>query len=367
MLRNRASVILLVTAALALVLSACGSPTPTNTPVPPTNTTAPTEAPTTAVPTEAPTTAAPEATATAPAATTVAEAATATLPPAPAVETAPATKPATLQACASSGVLKVGTDAAYPPFENVNEKTNQIEGFDIDLINAIGQKAGFTVDVHNALFDTIFTALSYGQYDLVISASTITDERKQTINFSDPYFKSGQVIVVRAADKDKIKTPDDLVGKVIGVQAGTTGQEAAKEIKNTKEVKAYPTAPEALQALANGDVDAVINDVPVSLNIILNSPKLNLVVVGKPFTLEYYGIGVRKDCTDLLAKVNKGLGEVIADGTYAKIYEKFFGEPPDPELRAGGAGIVVATQAPAETAAPTAAAPAETAAATANP
>jgi ABC-type amino acid transport substrate-binding protein len=332
MLRNRASVVLLATAALALVLSACGSPT--NTPVP-TSTTVPTAV----------------ATATAPAAP-------------PALETAPATKPATLQACATSGVLRVGSDASYPPFESINEKTNKIEGFDMDLLDAIGQKAGFTVDAHNALFDTIFTALSYGQYDLVISASTITDERKQTVNFSDPYFKSGQVIVVRAADKDKVKTPDDLVGKTIGVQAGTTGAEAAKSIKNTKDVKAYPTAPEAFQALANGDVDAVINDVPVSLNIILNSPKLNLVVIGKPFTLEYYGIAVRKDCTDLQDKVNKALGEVIADGTYAKVYAKFFGEPPDPELQAGGTGIVVATPAPAETAAPTAAA---TPAATANP
>src|SRR5205085_1373446 len=161
-------------------------------------------------------------------------------------------------------------------------------------------------DVHNALFDTIFTALSYGQYDVVISASTITDERKQTVNFSNPYFRSGQIIVVRKADAGKVKTTADLAGKVIGVQLGTTGAEAAKGVKDVKSVREYPTAPEALQALANGDVDAVINDDAVSLNIILNSPRLNLVAVGGPFTAEYYGIAIRKDCTTLLDKINKG-------------------------------------------------------------
>ncbi|MCC7452180.1 MAG: transporter substrate-binding domain-containing protein [Anaerolineae bacterium] len=260
-------------------------------------------------------------------------------------ETAPATKPATLRECAASGVLRVGSDASYPPFENVNEQTGKVEGFDVDLITAIGQKEGFQVDVRNALFDTIFTALSYGQYDLVLSAATITDERKQTVNFSNPYFVAGQVIVVRKADVDKIKTPADLAGKNVGVQLGTTGAEAAKGIKNVKSVKEYPTAPEAFQALANGDLDAVVNDNVTSLSIILNSPKLNLVVTGTPFTEEYYGIAVRKDCTALLDKVNKGLAEVIADGTYAKIYAQYLGEEPGAEFRKGGKGIVPSAEA----------------------
>ncbi len=255
-------------------------------------------------------------------------------------ETAPATKPATLPKCATSGMLKIGTDASYPPFENVNEKTGKIEGFDIDLLDAIGKKVGFTVDAHNALFDTIFTALAYGQYDLVISASTITEERQQTVNFSNPYFVAGQVIVLRKADVGKIKTPADLAGKTIGVQLGTTGAQAAREIPNTKAVKDYPTAPEAFQALANGDVDAVVNDNVTSLSIILNSPQLKLAVVGKPFTEEFYGIAVRKDCKDLLTKINKGLAEVIADGSYAKIYAKYLGEEPSQEFRKGGKGVI---------------------------
>jgi len=221
----------------------------------------------------------------------------------------------------------------------VNEQTGKIEGFDIDLLTAIGAKAGFTIEPHNALFDTIFTALAYGQYDVVISASTITDERKQTVNFSNPYFAAGQVIVVRKADVGTIKTTADLAGKTLGVQLNTTGAKAARDIPNTKAVRDYPTAPEAFQALANKDVDAVINDNVTSLTIILNSPSLNLAVVGQPFTQEFYGIAIRKDCTNLLAAINRGLSEVIADGTYAQIYAKYLGEEPGPEFRKGGSGL----------------------------
>jgi polar amino acid transport system substrate-binding protein len=257
-------------------------------------------------------------------------------------------------------VLEVGSDAAYPPFESINEKTNKIEGFDVELLEAIGKSAGFTVNFRNALFDTIFTALSYGQYDIVMSASTITEERQKTVSFSNPYFEGGPVIMVRQADASKVKGPDDLAGKTIGVQLGTTGAEAAKKIKDVKTVKEYPTAPEAHQALANGDVDAVVDDRPVALTAVTNRPELKLAVVGDTLTPEYYGIAIRQDCTELLAKVNKALGDVVADGTYAKIYEKYFGEQPPAAMRAGGKGfspVPVAT--PAATA-DTSATPAST-------
>jgi len=311
----------------------------------------------TAAATEAATTAATEA-------ATVAATVAATTAPS-AQETAIATAPANMPQCSTSGVLRVASDASYPPFESVNENTGKIEGFDIDLINAIGEREGFTVDVHNALFDTIFTAVAYGQYDLVISASTITDARKQTVAFTNPYFVAGQVIVAREADADKYKTTADLAGKTIGVQLGTTGAEAAKAIKDVKNVKEYPTAPEAFQALSNGDVDAVVNDNVTSLSIILNSPNLKLVVIGQPFTQEYYGIAVRKDCTELVNKLNEGLAEIIADGTYAKIYAKYLGEQPGPEFQSGGKGVTgTATEAAATAEATTAATTAATEAAT---
>ena len=413
MVRSRSPIILLAVGVLTLLLSACGSPTPTGTPQPLSTTVNPTATNTVAAPTQAATEAAlaapseaatvaatsaatqavaavttaaateaatatatssPSATNTAapttPAATEAATAtatstststpsATNTVAPTTAVATQAATateaatvsatsaptqevlgaKPSTLPQCAAGGTLTVGSDATYPPFESINEKTGKIEGFDVDILNAIGQKEGFTLDFHNALFDTIFTALSYGQYDVVASASTITAERQKTVNFSNPYFIAGQVIVARQADANLYKTPSDLAGKLVGVQNGTTGAEAAKAIPNTKGVKAYDTAPEAFQALANGDVDAVVNDNVTSLSIILNSPALKLAVIGQPFTSEYYGLAIRKDCTDLLAKINAGLSAVIADGTYATIYEKYLGEQPPSVFSKGSTGL----------------------------
>jgi polar amino acid transport system substrate-binding protein len=271
-------------------------------------------------------------------------------------ETPPATPPSTLPQCATTGVLKIGSDATYAPFESVNDKTGKIEGFDIDLINAIAAKEGFTTNIHNALFDTIFTALSYGQYDLVISASTITDERLKTVNFSNPYLSAGQIIVVRKADATKISKPEDLAGLTVGVQKGTTGADTAKKIKNVKAVKEFDTIPEAFQALANKDLDAVINDLPTSLDNIRNNPSLGLVAVGSVLTSEFYGIAVRKDCTALLTKINEGLAKVIADGTYAKIYQTYLGDEPPDAFKAGGAGIIPTVNAPAATTAATAAA-----------
>ena len=309
---------------------------PTETPVPPTETPVPPTA-TPVPPTATATTSIYEPTLNA-AGTKIIEYATAT---AAARKTAAASAPtvaAPATACRSTGELVVGTDAAYPPFENINTTTNVIEGFDIDLLNAIGAKAGFTLKYENAAFDPIFINLAAGQFDLVISAATITEERQKTVAFSNPYFAAGQVIIVRTADAETIKVVGDLAGKTIGVQLGTTGAEAAKNIKDVT-IKEYQTAPEAFAALANKDVDAVVNDNVVSLTLILNRPERDLVVTGDPFTVEYYGIAMRLECTELIDKVNAALEEVIKDGTYEDIYKKYLGDAPVKEFRKGSVGV----------------------------
>ncbi len=222
-------------------------------------------------------------------------------------------------------VYKVGLNAEYPPFESVDAAGN-IVGFDPDIMKAIAQKAGFEFELINTRWDGIFVALQSGEFDAVISAATITEERAQIVDFSDPYFNAGQMIAVRIADKDKIKTVADLDGRKVGVQLGTTGDIWLSE--NTKaQVVRYDEITLAFQALANGDVDAVFNDGPTSADIIKSNPELGATLVGEPVTDEFYGIAVNKNKPELLKMINEGLAAIKADGTYDQIYEKWFGMP----------------------------------------
>jgi len=231
-----------------------------------------------------------------------------------------------LASCAKGGkdvTYKVGTNAEYPPFESVDDAGNVI-GFDADVMDAIAEKAGFKYEFVNTRWDGIFVALQSGEFDAVISAATITDERAEIVNFSDPYFNAGQMIAVRIADKDKISSVADLDGLKVGVQLGTTGDQWLSD--NTQaEVVRYDEITLAFQALGNGDVDAVFNDGPTSADIIQANPEIGATLVGDPITDEFYGIAVNKDKGDLLEMINKGLSEIRADGTYDEIYSKWFG------------------------------------------
>lgn len=222
---------------------------------------------------------------------------------------------------ADKPVLKVATNAAFPPFEYVKENTEEYAGFDMDLIRAIGEEMDMEVEIINVAWDGLIPGLINGNYDLVIGAMTITDERARAVNFSDPYFSAGQVIVVNQENED-IKVPADLKGKVVAVQLGTTGQFAAEKIDGVKEINKFNTAPEALQALKNGSADAVVVDLGVAQLYVKEHQHAK--IVGKPFTVEYYGIAMKKDNEELLNKVNKALATIKANGTYDKIYDKYF-------------------------------------------
>lgn len=222
--------------------------------------------------------------------------------------------------------IVVGTNAEYPPFESVDDAGN-IVGFDIDLMNAIAKNAGFEVEFVNTRWDGIFVALASGEFDAVISAATITEERKQTVDFSAPYFNAGQALVVKVGSD--IKTVDDLSGKRVGVQLGTTGDIWASE-NTDAEVVRYDEITLAFQALAQGDIDAIINDAPTSADIIRANPEMGVTLVGEPFTEEFYGIAVNKDHPEVLAAINSGLATVRATGEYDEIYNKWFGMPEAP-------------------------------------
>jgi polar amino acid transport system substrate-binding protein len=223
---------------------------------------------------------------------------------------------------ASSGktVVRVASEASYPPFETVDEKTKELVGFDIDLMNAIAQKEGFTVEFKNTPFDSVLAGISTCQFDAAISAITITEERKKQMNFSDPYIAAGQIITVRN-DNNSISTPADLKGKKISVQLGTTGEIEAKKIDGAT-VKPFDTVDLAFLELVNGQVDAAIVDNPTTL-VYVNKFKDKIKTVGQPFTDENYGIAVCKKNTDLQTKINAALAALKSDGTIQKLQDKW--------------------------------------------
>jgi len=223
-------------------------------------------------------------------------------------------------AAATPNKIKVASDAAYPPFEMVDEATKELIGFDIDLFNAIAKKAGIEVEFVNIGFDPLLAGMAQCQYDAAISAITITDERKQNMTFSDPYFQAGQAITV-STKNDTIKTEADLKGKTIGTQLGTTGDILAKKIEGAT-VKAYDSVDLAFQDLLNGQVEAVVADnVPSEGFVGKNADKIK--VVGGLLTSEDYGISVCKKNPDLLAKINKALAEVKAEGVIDQLNTKW--------------------------------------------
>lgn len=227
-----------------------------------------------------------------------------------------------LAACGGGQKAKVivATDATWPPFEQVDETSKAIVGFDIDLMNAIAKEGGFEVEYSNVPWDSLLAGMAQCQYDAAISAMTITPERAEQFAFSDPYFAAGQVVTVRVDNTD-ITGRDSLAGKVVGVQLGTTGDIEAQKIAGAT-VKNYDDIGLAFQDLMNGQIDAVIADNPLALGYVgQNADKLK--TVGEVFTDEFYGIAVCKDKTDLVAQINKGLAAVKAKGLIEELTAKW--------------------------------------------
>lgn len=246
--------------------------------------------------------------------------------PAPAA-TAPVAA-ASAAAPAPAKVYVVGTDAAYAPFESENPQ-KEIVGFDIDVVKAVAQKAGIEVKFVNTPWEGIFNTLAQGDRDLLVSAITITDERKQTMDFSDPYFDAQQLIAVKA--NSKVTKFDELKKLKVGVQTGTTGDEVVTKLqgKTSTNIKRFESTPLALKELESGGVDAVVADNGVVVNYVANNAGSKFkTVADKAFQNEQYGIAVKKGNADLLGKINKGLADIKADGTYDKIYAQYFGAAP---------------------------------------
>ncbi|MCU1496722.1 MAG: amino acid transporter substrate-binding protein [Acidimicrobiales bacterium] len=228
------------------------------------------------------------------------------------------------QSASTEGVtLKVCSDMPYEPFEMPGKGPRGLEftGFDIELLDAMAATAGDKLDVTDSDFDTIFASVNAGKCDIVASAVTINDERKKTSLFTEAYFDADQSLLV-PADSD-VKTLDDLAGETIGVQTGTTGETFANENKpDGATVKAYPDATGLFGAINAGQVAGVLQDLPVNSDRAGKDETVK--VVSTLPTGEQYGFVVAKTNTELQAKLDKALAAVREDGTYDKLFEKYF-------------------------------------------
>jgi arginine/lysine/histidine/glutamine transport system substrate-binding/permease protein len=234
--------------------------------------------------------------------------------------------PFTLQPAKSQLIaFKVGTEPTFPPFQMSSEDGSGVQGFDIDLMKAIGNEVGLAVEFESMPFDGIIPALQSGTLDGAISGMTITAERARTVAFSSPYFKAGLAIAVRE-NNDTINNFEDLTGRKIAVQIGTTGAMETEKIANA-EVISFDSAVLALQELVNGKVDAVVNDAPVTLFAIKDAGLRGVKVVGELVTEEFYGIALPLNSEKVML-LNYGLFQILRNGTYKQIYQKWFaGEP----------------------------------------
>lgn len=218
-----------------------------------------------------------------------------------------------------SGILNIGLCAAYPPFESRDAKTGVIEGFDIDLANAIASKLGIKAKIHDAQWQALFAGLKTKKYDILISAISKQEAGKENVNMSDTYYKLYSSIVVKKGD-DKIKNVDDLKGKIVGVQIGSGSEQIADKLKGLKKIARYDYNPEAFIDLKLGRIDAII--VGYAYAIVQKDFNKNFKITDTIKPAEVVAV-MRKNDDILKKKINTALKELKANGIYDKLVKKW--------------------------------------------
>lgn len=213
----------------------------------------------------------------------------------------------------------VGTEAQFPPFETVDAKGNVV-GFDVDLMNAIAEDQGFKVEYLDQDFTGLIPALQTGNIDIIASGMTIKEDREKEVDFSEPYINAGLALAV-GINNEEITGVEDLQGKIVAVQTGSTGYFKAEELKEAgivKYIKDFPHVNEAISEINIGGADAMINDLPVTNAFIAAKPGI-IKIVGEPLNSEDYGFAVRQGNTELLEKINTGLKNIRESGKYDEL------------------------------------------------
>lgn len=235
--------------------------------------------------------------------------------------TAPESSVEAPEGLVDEGALTVCSDTPYEPFE-LKDDAGKDTGYDMDLLRAIGESAGLELKVIDLPFDGILGSLEAGDCDVVASAVTITEERAQQVDFTEPYFDADQSLLVKADQAEAQAALADLAGASIGVQSGTTGETYANENNPGAEIKAFEDSDGLFSALEAGEIDAILQDLPV--NAYRATQDTSVVVVETYPTGEQYGFAVKKGNEALLTFLDEGLAALHADGTFDEIYGTYF-------------------------------------------
>lgn len=224
----------------------------------------------------------------------------------------------------TTGTLVMGTNAAFPPYEFVDDNGN-IAGIDAEIAQAVADKLGMELTIKDMEFDSLLPAVQGGSIDIVLAGMTVTDERKESVNFTDSYATGVQVIIVK--EGSDITTVDDLEGRTIGVQSGTTGDIYCTDDYGQENVKQFANGALAVAALMNDQVDCVIIDnEPAKAFVAANT---GLVILDTEYVIEDYAAAISKDNEELLTKVNNAMKELKEDGTIDTIIAKYINADED--------------------------------------
>ncbi|WP_268627033.1 transporter substrate-binding domain-containing protein [Paenibacillus alvei] len=229
-----------------------------------------------------------------------------------------------------SGKIRVGLMGTYAPYNFINDK-REVDGFDADIAKAVAKHIGVEVEFITGEFSGLIEGLQKDKYDALVSQVTITDDRKQKMDFSTPYVKNAVNVIVKS-DNTSIQKLEDFKDKKIGVGLGTNDEKYLRDVAMPKvgnfEIATYNDVITSLQDLNVGRIDATINNV-FALKPLIDKNHFNVKAVGEPIKEDVAGIAIRKDNPELLAAINKALEEMKADGTFKEIFKKWFDVEPN--------------------------------------
>lgn len=223
--------------------------------------------------------------------------------------------------------LRVGSLTVYAPFEYMDSATGQYEGFDMDLVRELGKREGYKIEIVSMTLDGLIPALMADNIDVAVSALTITPERSEKVDFTKPYINAGLTVMTTRDNAPKIKSLKDLEGKCLCAEIGSSGALFMKRIPGTT-IRTFNSAADAFLELNKNGCYAMLNDGPVNKYFLRQdaAKSMNLVALDWVVSDDQYGFAVKKGNAELLKKLDDALDAMKKDGTYDRIYDKWFGD-----------------------------------------